>query len=158
MYTIYFLNGNESQRSKVLLYLSERMIKEGKFRAQFHLLTIKGQPAIGIKPVRLVKAKEYCGQHAGTCQINVFTGKLPKKPRAHYLEFSDWIKFHNFVNRVLNRFHVHANVWSTPLEVRGKMWIRKDLKPRLKWDYTTEYDSYGRAIHHWNLGTPDQFL
>jgi len=156
-YTITILDGKESTQSKVLSYLNARMAKEGIFRATLTPFVDKyGRHCIKVKPVRLVKAKPYCGNHPGPCAINPFFGPR-KKPNSTYLEWNDWVKFHNLVNRVLNRFHVNADVWSTPLDVRGKMWIRKGRKARILYDWTERFDEFGRAIREWNKGTDDQF-
>jgi hypothetical protein len=104
----------------------------------------------------LINRKPYCGNHPGECLVNPFTGPT-KKPNATYLEWDDWVKFHAFVNRVLNRFKTNANVWSTPMDVRGKMWIRKGTSPRINWDWEERLDNYGRIVRDWNQGTPDQF-
>lgn len=157
-YTIQILTGGLAKQERVLNYLHARMIKEGKFRATLTpFVDGKGNYCIKIKPVRLVKKKPYCGNHPGECQVNPFTRQAPKKPMATYLEWDDWVKFHGLVNRVLNRFKVNANVWSTPQDVRGKMWIRKGMKARIKWEWTERFDSFGRAIRDWNPGTEDQF-
>lgn len=154
-YTIQINHGGVEKRDKVLLYLRERVIKEGTFRATFTATEQRGLPCIVVKPVRLVKAKPYCGNHPGECEV---TGR--KKPNSTYLEWNDWIKFHNIINRSLNRFRVDADVWSNPQDVSGKMWIRKGIKPRVKWDWEEKL-TYGsmfrRVIRIWNQGTPDQF-
>lgn len=156
-YTIQILSGGEDKRTNVFRYLQSRMEKEGVFRAKLvPFYDNKGNPCIKIKPVRLVKAKPYCGNHPGPCEL---TGR--KKPNATYLEWDDWVKFHNLVNRVLNRFRCNANVFSTPHDVKGKMWVRKGLKPRIKYDWTEEnitiYGGFTRAVRVWNQGTLDQF-
>ena len=156
MYTIQILKGGEAKRNRVMAYLRERMAKEGKFTAELSYAIDKRCPSIHIKCVRLVKAKAYCGQHPGECIINPYIGPQKKKV-GKWLEWEDWVKFHAFVNRVLNRFKTHADVWSHPPDVRGKMWIRKGVKPRIKWEWEDNWDS-GRRIQVWNQGTPDQFM
>lgn len=157
-YTIQFNKGGIEKRDKVLAYLGERMAKEGIFRATLTPLhDSHGRPCIKIRPVRLLKKKPYCGNHPGECVVHPIFGAR-KKPNATYLEWDDWVKFHALVNRVLNRFKADCDVWSTPMDVRGKMWIRKGTNPRVKWDWTEDYNSMGLPIRHWNQGTPDQFL
>lgn len=157
MYTIQFTKDGTEKRDKVMAYLTARMQKEGIFRAGLTASTDnKGRPTILVKPVRLLKAKPYCGQHANECVAHPIFG-FRKKPKATYLEWDDWIKFHNLVNRCLNRFHTNANVWTNPPEVRGKFWIRQGKKSRVKYDVKESYDSYGHRIQDWNLGTEDQF-
>lgn len=157
MYTIKILSGGTIKRARVHQLLTDRLA-HSKFTANIRMgMDNKGAPILTLKPVRLRKAKPYCGQHADICQINPFTGKLPKKPMAKFLEFNDWISFHKLVNGVLNRLKAHANVFSDPMECKGRFWIRKDLKPRVKFDSETDYDSYGRAFHKWDLGSDSQF-
>jgi hypothetical protein len=152
MYTIIINEGGYKKRDQVLEYLEARLIKEGKFRATLERgIDMKSRYTILIRPVRLVKAKPYCGQHAFECPVGT------KKKNATYLEFNDWIKFHGLVNRVLNKFRTNADVFSTPLETRGKFWIRKGHKARVKWDVEQSFDQYGRRVQHWNNGTIDQF-
>jgi len=156
MYTIQILKGGVAKRNRVLSYLLMRMAKEGKFTANVFHATDKRLPSIHIKLVRLTKAKPYCGQHPGECLINPFFG--PQKKQVNkYLEWEDWIKFHAFVNRVLNRFRTHADVWSNPPDAKGKMWIRKGVKPRINWDWTDTWVS-GQRVQLWNQGTIDQFM
>jgi hypothetical protein len=157
MYTIVINEGGYKKRDQVLEYLQARLVKEGTFRATLERgIDMKSRYTIRVKPVRLIKAKPYCGNHPGECQINPFNGPIKKK-NATLLEWNDWIKFHGLVNRVLNRFHVKADVWSTPQDVRGKMWIRKGTKARKRYDWTEEYNQYGQVVRIWNQGTPDQF-
>jgi hypothetical protein len=148
MYTIQILRGGHSKREQVLTALATRL-ENSKFRATILSL---GEASLGLKPVRLRTKKPYCGNHPGECPL----GGPPKK-NATYLEWEDWVQFHKLVNAVLNRLRVSADVWSTPLDVRGKMWIRKGKAPRIRWDWTEELNRYGRAVRVWNQGTPDQF-
>lgn len=152
MYTIKFSPKSQPKLYKVLTYLQERLAKEGVFRAG---LRVSGD-SILVKPVRLVKAKPYCGNHPGECQVPLFGGPH-KNPRATYLEWDDWVRFHGVVNRVLNRFRIEADVWSTPHDVKGKMWIRKGLKARKRYEWEETVDRYSRTVRIWNQGTEDQF-
>lgn len=156
MYTIQILRGGLTKQVAVLAALEARIAKS-RFRATINLgVDSKARCCLYIKPVRLRTKKPYCGNHPGECQVNPFTGPT-KKPNATYLEWDDWVAFHKLVNATLNRLHTHADVWSTPADVRGKMWIRKGTLPRVRWDWTEDMDRYGRAVRTWNQGTPDQF-
>jgi hypothetical protein len=160
-YTIQLLQGDFAKRDGVLAHLQARLLKDGRFRATLTPTAIykkggKVSPAIVVKPVRLVKAKLYCGNHPGPCEVNPFF-KAPPKKRMTILEWDDWVAFHKVVNTILNKYRCHADVWSTPQDVKGKMWIRKDTKARLRWDYREIYSNYGRTVRVWNQGTPDQF-
>lgn len=152
-YTITFLETKSTVPFKAFYYLKERMAKEGVFTATLTpFIDSFNRPCIKIKPVRLVKAKAYCGNHPGECLVSA-----KKKPIAKYLEWQDWIKFHNLVNRVLNRFRANADVWSTPFDVKGKMWIRKGIKARKRWDWEESLSARGTLVRVWNPGTPDQY-
>lgn len=153
-YTIKFLNRAENKAGIVHNYLLARMAKEGKFRATLTSgFDNKGHQIIVVKPVRLINNKPYCGNHPGECPVS-----SKPKPRMSFLEWEDWVQFHGLVNRVLNRFRVNADVWSTPMDVRGKMWIRKGRQARLRYDWTEASDSSGFIARYWNQGTPDQFI
>jgi len=157
-YTIRFNDPKYNKVGTVFNYIHERLAKENVFNARLRVtLDTKGRQCFIIKPVRLVKAKPYCGQHFGECVINPFTNKAPKKKVMTLLESEDWIKFNRFINRCLNRFRVDADVWSTPLDTKGKCFIRKGKFGRIRYDYEETFNSYGRAIHVWNNGTYDQF-
>lgn len=173
-YTIQFLGRSIGKQDKVLSYLQARLAKDGRFRCnlicsnvpttlsdRLYMVeyfgpalskTIRQVPAILVSNVRLIKAKSYCGNHPGPCPITD-----QRKPVSTRLEWDDWVAFHNIVNRVLNRFRIHANVWSLPYDVRGRMWIRKGLKARKRFDWDEKTDILGRVIRLWNPGTPDQF-
>lgn len=167
-YTIQVFKGGHEKRDRILVYLRERLIKDGRFRAMLEPGEEKTSrtdrnriqearyqhslPCIRIRLVRLVKKKAYCGNHPGECPVD-----NKPKPISSHLEWEDWVKFHAIVNRALNRFKTDANVWSLPHDVRGRMWIRKGLQARLHYDWTERFDSYGRAIRDWNPGTEDQF-
>lgn len=152
MYTIQILKGGLIKQCQVLNALEDRIAKS-RFRATIRPgVDVKGNVCIYLKPVRLREGKPYCGNHPGECPI----GGPPKKT-ATYLEWEDWVAFHKLVNATLNRFHTHADVWSTPADVSGKMWIRKGTLPRVHWDWTEDMDRYGRTVRTWNRGTPDQF-
>jgi hypothetical protein len=161
MYTIRFDVGSDDKRDKIFTALTERLVKDGRFRATLTPTYSYGRrgsyPEIHIKPVRLAKKKPYCGNHPGPCQVNPFVSPQKKK-NATYLEWNDWVKFHGLVNKTLNKYRINADVWSTPIDVKGKMWIRKGTKARLRYDWTERYTNYGQTIRDWNQGTDDQFV
>lgn len=154
MYSIKFNKGSHVVQGIIQMLLQEKMEKS-PFRAIFYSGIDKASNfCIFVKNVRLRKAKPYCGNHPGVCQI--IPGRPTKKPNSTYLEWDDWIKFNNLVNSVLNKYKANADVCSLPHDVSGKMFIRKNNKPRLKWDWEEQYIN-GRMIRVWNQGTPDQF-
>lgn len=165
-YTVLFTkvgsSANEAQLFSDLL--TETLRCAGDFRANVStpISTFEGMKRnspmprhkIEITRVRLKKAKPYCGNHPGPC---VADGR--KKPNTTFLEWGDWVAFHAIVNAILNIPVFEADVWSLPQDVAGKMWIRKNNQPRLRWDY--EDQTPPGAFHPrriWNVGTPDQFL
>lgn len=99
--------------------------------------------ALNISRVRLIKKKDYCGQHAGPCQINPFFNK--KHNHTCFLEWNDWVSFHNIINDVLDEHGLSANITTQPAErivdlPNGKaarfFWIRKGLKRRFNYETT----------------------
>lgn len=170
MYTIQSLNPNVGP-TKIMLALQVALTKDGRFKvgdmhADTSALSCKDRkeagvhvwrvPTLYLTRVRLVKAKPYCGNHPGPCEINPFTGPT-KKRNTVFLEWDDWVAFHTLVNKVLTRLKCSANVWTLLQDVQGRMWIRKGLQPRVKWDYIEQYNTYGLVRRVWNQGTDDQF-
>lgn len=154
MYTIQILKGGDEKRDRVLDYLRERIEKEGKFTAELHKARDGKLPSIHVSPVRLVKPKPYSGQRPEGNSTRFYQPKLKK---SRYLEWNDWVRFHRLVNRVLNRFRTHANVWTEPPYIKGKMWIRKGLQARFRYNVEVTFDRFGREIHEWNPGDDSQF-
>lgn len=132
------------------------------FQVEGPQLSFKGLPKNSKSPrvclilrrIRLLKKKPYCGQHADVCIAN---GR--KKPNATYLEWEDWIQFNGLINDWLDSDWnlKSAEVWSNPQETKGTFWIRKEGKRRIRYEWDTKYDGYGRRLQTWNNGTPDQF-
>jgi hypothetical protein len=152
MYTIQILKGGDEKRDRVLDYLRERMEKEGQFTAELHKARDGKLPSIHVSPVRLTKPKPYFGQLPEKM-------RMPVLKKSRYLGWQDWIRFHGLVNRVLNRFRTHANVWTEPPYIKGKMWIRKGLRARFHYDVELDVDRYsGRLVHKWNPGDDSQFV
>lgn len=175
MYTIQLLNGDENRLTDLREALLKRIAKDGRFRVGVvgHSISNVGRrearehniphdkrcnvPTLYLQRIRLVKKKPYCGNHPGECVVNPFVGPR-KKPNATYLEWDDWVAFHNLVNGLLNQRHVRALIWTLPQDVKGKMWIRKGLQARRRWDYEDDYSRNTVVpIRIWNQGTPDQF-
>lgn len=70
--------------------------------------------AINISTIRLKKAKQYCGNHAGPCLL---TFELPKK-KYKYLEGADWVEFNDTINDFLDKKKLSAVVESAEVRVR----------------------------------------
>jgi hypothetical protein len=168
------LNPKEDAAYRLANALQSRIQKDGRFRVNhLEVGSIKTSredrrtlgkvwtmPAILMKSIRLTQAKENCGNHPDICEINPFTGPRPLK-RSSCLEWNDWLKFHSLVNGLLNQRHASANVWTNPMELlapdKKRMWIRRGKQARIKWEWETSYNSYGRRVQTWNSGTIDQF-
>lgn len=161
------VHGNEEDCFKVSKALRERIEKDGRFRARVvnagymtpgsHKGSRKSGVGFTLRNIRLTEAKPYCGQHAPPCVVNPYIGPQ-KKPRATYLEWEDWIEFNNLVNKVLDELHCDADVWSNPMEVQGRMWIRKGLRARIKYDYENVWrDDHWAPLQTWDLGSESQF-
>jgi hypothetical protein len=174
MYVIQCLS-RKTNIDKLAQSLIARIQKDGRFRVNhLEVGTVKTSredrrtlgkvwtmPAILMKGIRLTKKSSYCLQHPGECLIDPFTGKLPPKKNATFLDWDNWIAFHNLVNGLLNQRHASANVWTNPMELlapdKKRMWIRRGKQARIKWEWETSYNNYGRRVQTWNSGTIDQF-
>lgn len=109
---------------------------------------------IYMERIRLTEPKEYCGNHPGPCIVNPFFN--PPKRKYRFLEWDDWVAFHDLVNDVLDTMGVDADVWTRPQDAAGKFYMRRGKQRRLRYEYDEEYRG-GRTLRIWNLGTPDQF-
>lgn len=160
MYTIQLQNGNEGKLICLRDAILARVQKDGRFRIGSVHMGVSGRgklPTLYFQRIRLVNRKPYCGNHPGECFVNPYLGPQ-KKPNATYLEWDDWVAFHNLINGLLNQRHVSADVWTLPQDVSGKFWIRKGLIARRKYDYQDDWSRGGfQPIRVWNTGTPDQF-
>jgi hypothetical protein len=172
MYTIQLLNGDIHRLERLREALITRIQNDGRFSVSYMTIgfsTVPRRerreagltreqawqiPTLFLRNIRLTKPKPYCGNHPGPCEI-----PDRPKPNARLLEWDDWVAFHKLVNGLFNQRKVRANIWTLPHDVSGKMWIRKGLLARVKWDWTEESSPRfnGRNIRIWNQGTPDQF-
>ncbi len=147
-------------RTKVSIDLAiqKAVKKDGRFSVRDY--EWRGDSVV-LKFVRLTVAKPYCGQHCGPCLVNPIFG-AKKKLVGRWLEWDDWVSFHNLINDVLDRiskkYGVGFEVWTDPMEVKGRMWVRKGNVRRFKYEYDGGVDRFGRQIQNWNLGTEDQFV
>jgi len=172
-YTIqFFAKGNE-KRSKFLQVFQDRLHKDGRFKCELEMRMVSTTkadrlqltaslgtdafkmyelPGILIRKIRLTKKKPYCGNHPGECPVSD-----KPKPNSTRLEWDDWVEFNNLINRTLNRFRAEANMWSLPHDIRGRMWMRKGILARKRYDWDEQTDQFGRTIRIWNPGTESQF-
>jgi hypothetical protein len=152
MYTIRITDTHDATAIREALAATLRA--DGRFTADLDLGKTRKGFEIYVSRVRLVKAKEYCGQHPGPCPVD---GR-PKK-RYRYLEYEDWIAFHNLVNGLLDAARVEADVFSKPQETDKRMWMRRGLLARVRYDWHEVMSLPGgrRPVRIWNHGTPDQF-
>lgn len=70
--------------------------------------------SIQVSVVRLKEAKQYCGNHSGTCLL---TFETPKK-KYKYLEGADWVEFNDMINDFLDKKKLSAIVESSEVRVR----------------------------------------
>src|SRR5690348_11075987 len=129
-YTIKLLDRNAGAQY-VISILCEYIERDGRFTCEFE----QEGDRILLRKVRLMKAKPYCGQHPGPCQIGPF-GERPRR-NMRFLEWDDWVAFHSVVNDALDgprrkrgRSPIRADIWTNPPEKldKGKrMWVRRGL-------------------------------
>lgn len=144
-YTVRIAKGEPARFVKVLEALAD-----GAFTFKAEVAGKGGQDVI-LRPVRLVKAKPYCGQHPGECVLGG-----PKK-NGKWLEWDDWVAFHGLVNDALDVLKFEADAWTNPperLESGSKMFVRRNNKRRTQWDWEeTEDKRFSfRTIRVWNPG------
>jgi hypothetical protein len=169
-YSIKFTNPSmtDSQLTQFRAELKAKLEADGRFKVPGEIREIRAQFGRGkarvsnwvleMKYVRLNKAKEYCGQHPGECQIGPFGAR--EKRKSSCLEWNDWIEFNALVNDVLDAFGQPAEVWSVPMELMDKgkkFFIRLDNKRRVEYDWHERAMSYGRVARVWDHGSPSQF-
>lgn len=122
----------------------------------------RGAPAhwqVGMRGIRLTRAKPYCGQHPGECIVGLL-GPRPK-PNLRCLEWDDWIQFHDLVNDVLDSLDARADVWTVPRELPipghgRRFFIRKGSKRRVRWEWEEKSGRFN-VVRLWNMGSDDQF-
>lgn len=151
MYTIKLETAAQAEQVKASL--ATAVAADGRFKVEID--RGKSDREVALRKVRLAAKKPYCGQHPGECEVNPFRG-VEKKKNGTWLEWDDWVAFHGLVNDVLDALAFPADVWSTPQETSGKMWIRRFGKRRVRYEWEDDYAS-GRRQQKWNLGTADQF-
>jgi len=114
---------------------------------------------VDLRKIRLMKAKPYCGNHPGECVAVGRRTKAGAKPASNCLEWEDWVRFHEVVNNVLDRYHVSADVTTAGADVdQGRLlFCRRGLKRRLRYDWTETSRSTFNAARPVNHGSLDQF-
>jgi len=166
-YTIKIHTDNETLVNKVQFSIEKALNKDNRFLATIEPagFIYKG-PRVGsrktgygltLRRVRLRVKKNYCGNHPGVCVVNPYLGPQ-KKPIASYLEWDDWVAFHSVINDCLDKMKIDADIWSTPHDVKGKMWIRKGTQRRVKYEWEEKQTNHWQPLRIWNQGTPDQFV
>lgn len=95
-----------------------------RFDVAYDDVRVKGRHrrCLRLRRIRLLQAKDYCGQHAGPCPLR---GVPHKNPRATYLEGGDWVAFDDMINDVLDRHRIEADVWSVGREFVKPYYIRR---------------------------------
>jgi hypothetical protein len=173
VYTVALLNP-KTNAYKLAYAMQDRIQKDGQFRvSRIEVGQVKTSreerrtlgkvytcTALLLHNIRLTKMRPFCGSHPGECLINPFTGKEPDRPNSTLLEWADWVEFHKLINGVLSQRHTSANIWTIPrdrLDQGRRMWIRRGLLPRVKWEWEESYDHMGRREQVWDHGSPSQF-
>jgi len=101
--------------------------------------------ALGIKieRVRLKTSKEFCGNHPNACVLG------GKDRKGQYLEGADWVEWNELVNDVLDSFNSTATAWSRPVELKDKLFIRKDGERRVHYDSNPVFGGLGLRGYVW---------
>lgn len=142
---------NKSTLGKILSGLT-RKLEKSRFRAE---LTEDGK-SVKLSKIRLKASKEYCGNHAGPCQIK----GVHKNKKANFLEGSDWIAFNDGVNDLLDKLKVEASVTSSICVMRKGLLRRTEYSGIDGGEFDKEGDEYlnnigGKAMKSYcQEGTP----
>lgn len=114
-----------------------------------------GKPGyvLDLAQIRLQKAKSYCGNHPGECVVGG-----PRR-KAVFLEWDDWVKFHEVVNDILDEMNLSADITTSgaDVDVGRLLFCRLGRKRRVRYDWTETSRNAFNAIRPVNYGTPDQF-
>ena len=105
---------------------------------------------IEIKGVRKRQRSDYCGNHPGECVINPFVERPHKKHT--FLEGSDWVEFNDIVNDLLDALTVAADVYSEPLETKGRLYIRLGRERAVHYNHVDFFGAYGLQGRAWAGG------
>jgi hypothetical protein len=153
------ISKEEGNTEAVAKMLQERLDVHSVFRARVQVVYPRGYgvQTIVLTNVRLREAKPYCGQHPGECAVGATR-------KGRWLEWEDWVAFHNLINDFLDAQGIVADAYTEPRERMDKgrrMYVRRMKEGRrLRYDWDDEYQATsfgGRRIQVWNHGTPDQF-
>lgn len=122
--------------------------------AGFDCLTV-----IELRGVRLKESRPYCGNHAGPCDANnphARKNKDGSKPKSKCLEGLDWISVHNIVNDWLDSIPDSVSeVFTSGAECDGgKIYVRREGKRRMRWDYIQIHRNIGVPLRPWLSGKP----
>lgn len=114
---------------------------------------------IELRNIRLAQSRPYCGNHAGPCDAanpHARFNKDGSKPKSKCLEGLDWINVHNIVNNWLDSIPDSVSeVFTGGAECDGgKMYVRREGKRRMRWDYIQIHRNYGVPLRPWLSGKP----
>lgn len=129
-----------------------KWLRRSRFTAVLSTMRHPSEHFIGIKIecVRLIRKKDYCGQHAGPCPVNPIFARPHR--HYHYLEGADWVGFNDGLNSVLDRLKIAADVWSYNRDSRQhRFFIRKG-----RCRQTEYYHEYAGRVVGW-LSLDDGF-
>jgi hypothetical protein len=100
---------------RLLPYL-RKAVESSRFKATFRDVSTSRSQIIKIETVRLLTAKEYCGNHPNACELP--HGHGHRNRRTNYLEGADWVEFNDLLNDVLDKLHLAADVASSICVIR----------------------------------------
>lgn len=133
---------DKSTLGKILTKLSQKLEKS-RFKAK---LTEDGK-SVKLSKIRLKTSKDYCGNHAGPCQIK----GVHRDKKANFLEGSDWVAFNDGINDLLDKLKVEANVTSSICVMRKGLLRRVEYSGVDGGEFDKEGEEYlnnigGKAI------------
>lgn len=100
------------------------------FKGTRFTLEVRGTPkGFDLKKVRLTSKKQYCGNHPNECVLTHDTHR-----NTRFLEGADWVEFNDTLNNILDKLNASADIYSKPLEIKDKLFVRKGFERRINYD------------------------
>ena len=134
----------EETMARHLVNQLEEAITTSRFTAEFEIKMLP-KACIDIRKVRLRRSKAFCGNHPNACVLGGVDAKRS------FLEGADWIEMNELINDVLDRNYSGATAFSRPIEIKDKLYVRKDGHRRISYG-SQEIVNGGRLLGNVWLG------